>query len=78
MQCINKLYLYVPLNWVLIVSGNGLWPVGRQSITSTNDDLLSTGLLEINFNAHFYRIQKNSLKRIWNNRLKMPTILSRH
>ena len=43
--------IYVPGNWVIIGSGNGLAPGRRQAITSSNADILSVGLLGTDSNG---------------------------
>ena len=55
---------YVPVKWVSIASGNGLLPVWHQSITWTNDDLLSIGSLGTNFSEIEIKIF-HSWKYIW-------------
>ena len=66
------------MNWVSIVSGNGLSPVRRQAITWTNAGLLSIGLIGINFSEIRIGILSFSLKKMHLklSSAKMVTILS--
>ena len=59
------MHIYVSLNWVTIGSGNSLSPVQCQTITWTNDDLLSVNNpLGTNFNEIWIKRRKNQLKKI--------------
>ena len=48
-----------------IVSGNGLWPVRRQSITWNNADLLLIGPLETNFSEVQIKIHNFSFMKMY-------------
>ena len=63
-------YIYAPVGWVIIGSGNDLAPNRRQVITWTNEDQWSNGPLEIYFSEIWIKNTQNSLKkRIWKYRL---------
>ena len=42
------------MNWVIIISDEGMLSVRRQAIIGTNDDLLSIGPLGIEFSDFFF------------------------
>ena len=56
--------IYVSVNWVSIVSDNGLSPIRHQAITLTNDGLLLIKPLGTNFNEILSKIQNLSYKEI--------------
>ena len=71
-------YVYAPVNWVIIGSGNGSAPVWHQAITWTNADLLPIGPLGTNFIDIWIKIQNLlSRKCIWKCRLQMPNFHAR-
>ena len=66
-NCINSSppsAVYMSMNWVSIVSGNGLLPVRRQAITWTNAGLLSNRHMGTNFSEIWIRILSFSFKKI--------------
>ena len=52
------------MNWVIINSGNGLSPFGRQTIIGTNADLLSIRPLGSHSGEILVEIQTFSLKKM--------------
>ena len=54
-------YIYESVNWVISGSDNGLLPVSHQAFISTNDELLSTGLLRTKI-VKFIKLQLFSFK----------------
>ena len=64
--------IYAPVNWVRIGSDNGLAPIRRQAIISTNAGLLSIGPFGTNFSEILITIQNFSFTksickyRLWN------------
>ena len=54
--------LYASVNWVIIISENGLSPVQHQAIVSTSTDVLSIGPLGTNFSEIQIKVQQFSYK----------------
>ena len=52
--------IYASVNWVIIVSGNGLAPNRRQVITLTSDEIASFGLPKIKLRKNWFTIQNVS------------------
>ena len=60
----SKCHRYVSMKWINIASGNGLSPVQRQAITSTNAVVLSTGSLGTNLSEIRIKIQNFYFKKM--------------
>ena len=55
---------YMPANWVIIASDNGLSPIWHQAIILTNTGLLSVGPQGTNFSAILIKIQNFSFTKM--------------
>ena len=68
-------YIWVSINWAIIV--NGLLPMWHQATTSTNDNVLPVGNLRINFSEIWFKVWRfpfkkmhlNMLSPIWRHRM---------